>query len=418
VPATSLDQDRRFQRNALLLWGAQFVSGTGDALFMPCLAWLAGRTGAGEAYVGYAVFLATVPYLLFGPLAGAWVDRTDRRRVMIVSDLLRAALLLALPVAAAAWGGLGFGLLVLTGFLLASFSTPFAPARDALLPALIGQRSLARWNAVMQTSGQLAVVVGLALGGALLAAGGGAEQEIPRVLRILQIDGLTFLVSAALLAWIRVPRRAVAPVARPSLLREAREGLLLAWKDPVVGGLLLLTALNNVAIMGPAIVGAALLIQDTFALGPAQYAFFEGAMAAGMIAGSLALAWRGRRLSMAGLVLWGMVLDGVTYLPFLWIEGYPLALAAIAVHGLFIPMIVVGRTSLIQAHVPGDRHGKVFALVSITVVGMTAVSAALSGIVAGIAGPRALFGIAGVFGASCGVVGLVVLGRRLRAVRT
>ena len=47
---------------------------------MPCLAWLAGRTGEGESFVGWAVFIAFLPYLLFGPLAGAWVDRTNRRR--------------------------------------------------------------------------------------------------------------------------------------------------------------------------------------------------------------------------------------------------------------------------------------------------------------------------------------------------
>ena len=66
---------------------------------------------------------------------------------------------------------------------------------------------------------------------------------------------------------------------------------------------------------------------------------------------------------------------------------------------------MVGRTSLIQTRVPAERHGKVFALVNITVIGMTAVSAALSGWIAEIAGARMLFGLAGTFGALCGVLG-------------
>ena len=371
---------------------------------MPCLAWLAGRSGESESLVGYAVFLAFLPYLLFGPLAGAWVDRTDRRRVMIVSDLLRALLLVGLPLFVGWFGGVTFGLVVGVGFLLATFSTPFLPARDALLPTLIGARSLPRWNAVMQTSGQLAMIVGLVLGGILLGASDGTEDETERVLWILRLDGLTFLVSAAALLFMVLPARPPERPVHPPFFAEVRAGLRFALRDPLVGGLLVLTALNNLAIMGPAIVGAALLIQRDFGLGPAHYAWFEGAMALGMVAGSLLLAGPGRAWRMRSVLLWGLVLDGLTYLPFLWLPDYSLSLVAIALHGLFIPMIVVGRTSLVQRHVPADRHGKVFALVNITVVGMTAISAALSGVIAEATSPRILFGLAGVFGALSGVV--------------
>ncbi len=400
-----MSSELRFRRNALLLWGAQFISASGDALFLPCLAWLAASVGESDAFVGWAVFLSFLPYLLFGPIAGAWVDRTDRRRVMIASDLLRALLLLTLPITAAWWGGIDFALIVAVGFLLATFSTPFVPARDALLPALIGRRSLPRWNAVMQTSSQLAMIVGLGLGGLLLSGDQGSADEIDRVVRVLQIDGATFIVSAVLLLLIVLPPEARPPKRETHVLRDAKEGLLFATRDPMVGGLLLLTALNNLAIMGPAIVGAALLVRGTFGLGAAEYAWFEGCMAVGMVVGSLVLAGRGRGWSMRKVVLWGMIMDGLTYLPFIWIDDYPLALVAIVVHGVFIPLIVVGRTSLIQRHVPPERHGKIFALVNITVIGMTALSAAASGWIAEVTSPKVLFGLAGVFGALCGIVG-------------
>lgn len=393
----------------MLLWLAQFISTTGDALFLPCLAWLAGRSGEAESRVGFAVFLAFLPYLFLGPIAGAWVDRGDRRRVMVISDLLRSALLVGVPYVAARLGGMSFGLIVAVGFLLATCSTPFLPARDALLPTLIGRRSLPRWNALMQTSGQLAMICGLALGGLLLGGAGSdtgdSAQETARVLRILQLDGLTFLLSALLLAFMVVPRQVRPSGTRPHLLADAREGLAYALRDPVVGGLLILTALNNLAIMGPAIVGAALLVQRTFALGPGHYAWFEGAMALGMVVGSLVLATFGRRWPLRKVILLGMVLDGLTYLPFIWLPTYDLSLLGIALHGLFIPMIVVGRTSMIQRYVPPERHGKVFALVNITVIGMTAISAALSGVIAEATSPRMLFGLAGVFGALSGVLG-------------
>ena len=395
----------RFRRNALLLWAAQFISTSGDALFMPCLAWLAARTGDGRAAVGNAVFLAYLPYLLLAPIAGAWVDRADRRFVMVLSDLLRAALLLSLPWAAAAWGGVEFGLIVAVGILLATFSTPFLPARDALLPSLIGARSLARWNAVMQTSQQLAMIVGLALGGLLMSQVADEATEIDRVVRVLQLDGATFLVSALLLAFMVLPKGAAQVGPRPHLLRDAVEGLSYARRHHVVWVLLLLTAVNNLAIMGPAIVGAALLMKE-IGLGPSHYAWFEASMAVGMVAGSVVIAARGRRWSMRKVLLWGMVFDGLTYLPFLVLPHYGGMIAMIVLHGVFIPFIVVGRTSLVQRHVPAARHGKVFALVGLTVVGMTALSAWLSGVIAEAAGPRTLFGVAGVFGAASGVAGL------------
>jgi MFS family permease len=407
--------ERLLWRNASLLWLAQFVSATGDAVFMPCLVWTATATTHSETWVGFAVFFYTLPYLLVGPFAGAWVDRARHRTVMVLSDLLRAGLLLLLPAAAAALGGMTFGLIVGVGILLATFTTPFAPARDALLPTLIGRGSLARWNAVMQTSQQFAMIVGLCLAGLLVGQSTGAD-EVGRIERVIQLDGATFVISAALLLMMRLPRREVPVAPRSRLLADVRAGLRYAKGDPVVGALLLLTALDNLAIMGPAVVGAALLINNVFSLGAAHYAWFEGTMAAGMLLGSILLATRGRRWSMGTVVLWGITMDGVTYLPFLWIPDYPLSLAAIGLHGIFIPMIVVGRTSLLQRHVPPQMHGKVFALVNFTVLGMTAVSGALCGWIAHVAGVRSLFGLAGGFGALCGVVGFLLLRGRLDAV--
>jgi MFS family permease len=409
VDATS---DRVFERNALLLWSGQFVSVTGDAVFIPCIAWLAQSVTGGGMPVGLAVGLATVPYLLFGPLVGPWVDRADRRRIMVASDLLRAALLVAFPFAVAALGGVSLAGIAAVAFLLGAFSTPFLPARDALLPEIVGGRSLPRWNALFQTSGQVATIVGLALGGFLLDAwgrGGGVDA----VLGVLRLDGLTLLASAAALSFLVLPprRRPEGPPRR--YFADVKDGALYAAKDPVVRGLLVLTALDNLAIMGPAIVGATLLVGQTFALGPGDLARFEGFMAAGMLLGSATIATLGKRWPLGRLALLGMVMDGLTYLPLAWIEDFPLALAAMVLHGFFIPFIVVGRTSILQLHVPPGRRGNVFALVGVTVAGMTALSAVASGAIAEATSPRSLFLLAGVFGALCGLVGFLWIGGRL-----
>lgn len=383
----------------------------GDAVFAGAVAWLAkSMTGRDDA-VGLVVFASTLPWLVLGPVAGAWVDRVDRRRAMVASDLVRAAILGVLWLAARD-GGLTVPVLAGAAFLVAAASTPFVPARDALLPSLAEGRSLVRFNAVFQVGAQLAGLLGLWLGGLLLGTRATTDAaDHRRVLDVLALDGLTFLVSAATLAALVLPPAAAARSGavgpRASLFREAARGIAACVRDPLLLALLVLTALDNLAIMGPAIVGAAGFVHDDLGLEAGHFAWFEGAMASGYVVGAVLVARFGAGARKGPLILWGMVLDGLTYVPFLWVRDYRVALPLIFVHGLFIPWIVVGRTTLIQQHVPEDRRGQVFALVNLTVQGMTAVSALVAGFVAQRAGAPTLFLLAGVFGTLCGVAGFV-----------
>ena len=407
-------------RPAAWLWLAQFVSVIGDSLFLPCLAWLASGGGQGAQPIGFAVFVASVPHLLFGPFAGTLADRLDRRRLMIGSDIARAALLFLLPVLLIVTGDLSFGALVAVAFLVVACAAPFLAARDALLPALVDDDELPRWNAFIQTSAHLALVVGYGLGAALLTElerRGVGRNDTDRVVGALAFDGLTFLVSAWALSRIRIdartrPRR----VQRTTAWSDVRLGLSYARRDPVVRGLLVLTALNNLAIMGPAIVGAVVLVRVVFEGGAGDFALFEGAMAVGMLVGLLLLTRYARRRWMGRTLLWGMVLDGLTYVPFFWIADFSLGLLMITLHGFFIPWIVVSRTSLVQAYVPDGKRGRVFALVNLTVYGATALSALSCGWLADLWSVRVLFAVAGVFGTLSGFLGMVWLGTRLDAV--
>lgn len=409
----------RTRRDARLLWAAQYVSATGDSLFMPAIGWLAGGITGEGLPVGFAVFVATLPHLLFGPLAGSFADRFDRRGLMIVSDLGRALLLVGFPLLAVLWGGPTFGAIVVLAFLLAALSAPFMAARDAFLPELVGVDELPRWNAWIATSSHIALVQGLALGGLVLLlmekAGLGAN-ETDRILWLLGFDGLTFVVSAVLLVMIVGPARRRIRVKAP-LLKDVVEGLRYAKRDPEVGGLLVLTALNNFAIMGPAIVGAILLVQKSFGLGMMELTWFEGSMAVGMLFGALYLARFGKRHNMAKVLFLGLVIDGLTYIPFLWIPSYEASIPLIAAHGFFIPFIVVARTSLVQMHVPDEKRGKVFALVNLTVMGMTSLSALVCGFLGDAYGARVLFLLAGVFGALTGIIGWFVIGSRLASIQ-
>ncbi|MEZ6006449.1 MAG: MFS transporter [Planctomycetota bacterium] len=416
TPGTAATPDP-FRRNVLLLWWGQLVSATGDALFVPCIGWLAAEVTGQKFTVGLAMAATALPVLLFAPLAGAWADRGDRRRILIASDLARAGLLFGFVLAVEAGLPLTLATLLVVAFLLGAFSTPFVPARDALLPSIVGPRSLARWNAAFQTSATTAALAGLLLGGLLLASGLGGSDSVDRVLAVIAADGVTFLVSAAALFALVLPRHPRVQRHATSLWADVKSGWREARGDKLILGLLLLTAANNLALMGPAYVGPVLLLKDELGLGPQHLVWFEAAMALGMLLGGLLLARFGKNLPLGRLLMIALVLDGITYLPFVWLDHYGALVVMILLHGLFIPAIVVARTTLLQAHVPDGRRGKVFALVHVTVTGMTALSCLGAGALAEAAGVRSLFAVTGVLATASGIVGYLLLARDLDQVR-
>ncbi|MBI3459875.1 MFS transporter [Candidatus Acetothermia bacterium] len=406
---TSIIRDR----NLLLLWIGQFVSQTGDSLFAATVLFLVltVEPTQGALKAGVVSFLETLPFLIFGLIAGSFVDRYRRRSVMLLSDAVRGALLLAVPLL---WqlGLLDWIALGAVAFLLSSFSTLFNPARDALIPELVSKERLLQVNAFVQTSTQAAVILGSLLAGALLGAQQATSQtptDVTAMVRLLVFDSITFFFSFVTILLIRIQRES-RPAAAPttSALHDARLGLRYIAQSPLLMSLLVLTAVDNFFIMGPATVGANLFIKNTLGLKAQYLAFFAGALALGWFVGTLWVSRYGIRFSKGRLLLFGVVMDGATYLPFVgflhW-DSYWLSLMLILVHGLFIPFITVTRASIIQEIVPATHLGRVFAMVNLTVVGFMALSSFSTGILGETLAPPWLFFLAGAGGAFSGLIG-------------
>ena len=401
--------------NLVLLWIGQFVSATGDAFFSTCVGFLAlfllarhGGPDAGIA-VGITRSIDALPFLLFGAYAGVLVDRFSRKKVLLVSDFSRCLILAFVPTLFFA-GLLAWWMLPLAAFALYSFSTLFNPARDSLIPRLAEGANLLRVNSLFQTSGQLAMILGATLVGLAIpgAAGEITQTQADRMAWLLAVDAATFFFCFICISFIVVPGAAqTTQIRRESSLHDLLDSLRFALRDARLRALLFLTAVDNFFIMGPAIVGGQFLILHEFKLGPAEYGWFEGTLALGWFLGTILIVRLAPRLKTGHLVLAGMLLDGLTYIPFLWITGYGTALVFIFAHGLSIPLITVGRTTMIQRYYPNERLGRIFSLVAITVQGFTALSAFATGVALGWLNARELFFIAGVFGAACGVLGLV-----------
>jgi MFS family permease len=393
-----------WRRALRLLWVSQVVSHLGDALFLVGVFFLALEVTGSKATAGLLVAVNFLPALALGLFAGAFVDRHDRRRIMIAADLLRAVAVGSIPLLHAA-GHLGAVALAVAMFSLATGTTVFNPAIKALIPELAPRDRIPSAVSLFQISEYVALVVGPALAAVALPTLG--------MIHLFSLDCVTFLFSTLCLLSLpgearrRMHRPTVVEPLRtlvPALVAEVKVGVATVLASPVLRLVLTLAALDNLVLMGLQQVGTPLLVKD-LGLGAAAYARAQTAFFLGLATAS-ALVWlAGRRLPRGPLILLGVVLDGLTFVPLAFCQTLLQVQLALFVHAIAIPLIIIPRTVLIQHSVPGPLHGRTFALLNVTVFGMTTLSSAAVGLLAERVAPRSLFLVFGLVGAVPGLVG-------------
>lgn len=204
ISSTSLETQRpigyvellRSNRAFRLLWLGQVVSQMGDwfntiALYTIIL----NLTGSGRD-VGLLLVARFVPSFIFGPLSGVIADRFSRRTIMIISDLLRAVVVLGFLLVRRAdqlW------IIYVLTVLQLGFSTFFEPAKTAAIPSIVSDRELVAANAISSVTWSVMLTLGAAIGGLITGWFGTNVSFI--------LDSLTFLLSAVLIAGVRLPKR-------------------------------------------------------------------------------------------------------------------------------------------------------------------------------------------------------------------
>jgi len=239
------------------LWVGQTLSQIGSQIGGTAIGFLAILTlnmGAGQ--LGVLNGLRAIPALAFGLFAGVIVDRLRRKPLLIAADLGRAGLLALIPILALT-GGLRVEHLYVITLGVTSLAVLFDVAYPAYLPALVEPGQLVEGNSKLAMSDSIAEITGPGLGGAL-------TQALSPALAIA-FDAVSFVASALSLGMIRRPEPPPAPAeARQSMLREARDGLRLAAREPILRALLGADAVQSIA---SGIIGTLYLLYVTETLG-------------------------------------------------------------------------------------------------------------------------------------------------------
>ncbi|WP_326736620.1 MFS transporter [Streptomyces sp. NBC_01022] len=393
-PVISLWRDGRFSR----FWAGHSVSQFGDRITELALPLIAvGALNASANQVAWLTALIWAPNLL-AILLGAWVDQQVRkRRLMILADLVRAAVLLSLP-AAYALGAVTlthlYAVAILTGAAGVLFNTAYPPFFVRLVP----RASFVDANSKLSASRSVSQVAGPAVGGALI-------QALTAPVAIV-VDALTFLVSAVLIGRVRIeePTAATADPAALSLARRAREGLAFVVRHPVLRATLGCAATVNFFTF---VAGSGLLVlfaSRSLGLSAGVIGAALGAGATGALLGAVCAPAISRQLGVGRSILVGAVLfpapialaaaaDGP-----LWLRAGALA-AAEFLSGFGVMLFDVNLNSLQASVIPDGLRSRVAGAYSTINYGVRPVGAVVGGALATSLGLRPTLLVAAVGGA-------------------
>jgi MFS family permease len=400
------------QRNFAALWWGQLVSLWGDRLNYLALNGLVQQhtrdyhdPAQSSLMLSLHGTVSVLPVLLFAPFAGPWVDRWNLRRVLIVSDILRALLVLAIPPiyamthhAAPVWS------LV---FVLFTCNVFFLPAKSAMTPELVPKEQLLSANTLLALAGILGTVAGFAMGGWVVDHWGWPIA--------LTMDGITYGVSVLSLSLIRYRSRprTSSEVTVGGYWQEIVEGLRVVRASPAVG--LGLTALGAVWLGGGFVQVAGIQhIQKVASIpGAERIAGLGGALGLGAALSTWWVNTRGRRLPRPLVLGVGMVLAGVWLVCLAVSRRYAVfAIASFLIGACVAPAFVLTET-LVQEGTDLHQRGRVFSLRDFAMRLLLLVSLAIATLFTPLFGTDATLIVAAVGIATAGVLS-IAWGRRSR----
>jgi DHA3 family macrolide efflux protein-like MFS transporter len=360
-------------RHFMRLWLAQLISQFGDRLNqMALIGLIAVRAPGSASDLAKLLSFTIIPVFIVGPVAGAFVDRWDKRRTLFVCDILRTGLVLLIPFVFMDWQNIApiYGLV----FLIFCFSRFYLPAKMSIIPDLVTQENLLLANSLMTTTGMIAFVLGCSLGGFLVDKAGAKGGFIG--------DAITFFVSAMLIISIKKDLRLNINPARiihtgkeilnieKSLLAEVKEGMryLFTQKDIrfIINILFILLAAG-----GAVYVTMIIFIQQSFQSITRDLGVLAIFLGAGLFTGALLYGKWGKKFSWYKTIFFCLVIGGITLDIFaVVINNYPslfvASLLALAL-GLIVGPVFIASNTIVHLVSDEKMRGKVFSVLEIVI---------------------------------------------------
>lgn len=389
-------------RNFSLLWVGQLISFFGDRVSQVAIGVLVLQR-ATPLDVGIVFAATAVPNVFLGPLAGALVDRWDRRRTMIACDLVRAGLVLLVPVAI----NVHIGYVYAIALAVATVGLLFRPAKTAVVPLIVDEERLVTANSASSVNETLADLIGYPVAAAIVAS------LANLIGAAFVIDSATYIVSALLIWGMTVPRQE---------LNTERFSVRAIWREMAEGWrflthqaeLLANTIVSTVAQLAfgaeivCSLIYAKSVLSQTILPFPENYGWLMASLGLGSVVGGVAIGWLAPNapkgpMTIAGFIGLGasMVAVGLTRQPYV-------AIALFFAIGVANMLYLVPTITLFQELTPQRLFGRVVSSRQALTFGAMAISMGAAGYLAGRLGAAEVLMLGGGLIAIAGLGGLLV----------
>jgi MFS family permease len=336
-------------RSYRVLWTGAFLSSVGTWTQDVALGWLIHERFGNPAYLGYWSLAGQAPLLAFMVLGGAAADRIDRRRILLVSQVLQMAFAASLGILYAA-GRLGLAPILVVAVLTGLAQSQSAPTYQAVLTTLVPPAQIPNAVALNSLQFNLSRAIGPAIAGLLLVRGGAGV--------CFAVNALSFLAVIVAIWRIEIPSPSTA---RQTLAESLKTGLVHVYRDPV------LRTLTGVGLLGsllayPLLTFLPVIADQVLGTGAEGYSALMSSFGVGAIAGAVTTAHRGNlpgrgsRL-LAALAAYGACCVGAALNP--WAE---LSVALLLLAGFCLVSAFSVVNSLVQERAPDDRRGRIVSI--------------------------------------------------------
>jgi MFS family permease len=336
------------KRDFRLMWSAQLVSTIGSSLTDLAAGILVYQVTQSALNVGLVLMVTALPTLLVGLFAGVFVDRFNRKRILLASDLLRGLLVLSIPFSVHTWG---LPALYVVVFLAATVRQFFDPAWESVLPEIASEEELAGANSFLSISSFGSTAIGFAAAG-LLA---GINIDIP-----FYIDALTFGVSFVLILLVKIKANAATDVTTVGVvIANLKEGALTLWRIPVLRSLFLagLPVFLSFGLWNTLLLPMAIRALDATEF---EYGIQEGLTSVGFVASALLMAKLYDRIPDGQWLVSSILLMGVFGVLYGLAPNIQVAIVLVTITGFLNSPSSIARRTLLQRNTPREMRGRVF----------------------------------------------------------
>jgi len=399
--------------NFRLLWIGQLVSAFGDRLHQIALLVLVGNLTANNMEKVSLVWVSIgLPSLLLGLVAGALVDQWDRRKVLLVSDILRVPMAASIPWLAS----INISSIYIMALLITAVTLFFRPAKQAIIPSIVPEESLLAANSLSSITDNVADIIGYPVAG-LVIAGLSVVSESSGIHLAFLIDAATYGFSAWMIAMMSTDdsissgRKSSTSISWRKLLGDIVIGLKVAFQNPYI-------RTNTILVTLAALIGAgantlsygyAAVVTNTGGFG---YSLLEGAIGFGSVLGGLLVGRWGYRVRKGPVILCGLIVMGISTGVLAIIGNIWVAMFMLALSGVGNMMMLVPSVTLVQEMCSKDVLGRIFSLRSMLLSLSIIIANWLAGIGAQKIGVQNMWGLLGIALMLIGMLGLLIKGAR------